>query len=253
MRVYLDNNIFVSIEYKEIKLDDIKNRGGYSYVYSYAHIQELLEAKNNFDELKKIRLKTIWDLTNNSYIYNLNNQIISQIENPEKVILALKMASELFNAIKEATRNFDVDRRKLISILNIDEKRINNYTPTEVIGYINKATSDRLLIGFDNLIDIAGTTLQEKINTLFNLLDFLGFWKDKKTNRSNLARMYDSSHTYFASICDLFVSNDKRARNKAKVAYELYDLDTEVLSFDEFLDYEKHKPTHNNGYSAWRM
>lgn len=67
MRVYLDNNIFVSIEDKEISLDVF--RKNYSYVYSYAHIQELMEAKNNFEDLKRIRLKTILDLTDNAYIY----------------------------------------------------------------------------------------------------------------------------------------------------------------------------------------
>jgi hypothetical protein len=240
MRVYLDNNIFVSIEDKEISLDVFRNiDNNYSYVYSYAHIQELMEAKNNFEDLKRIRLKTILDLTDNAYIYPDNNQISSKIENPEKVILTLKMLSGLTELTRQAVNNFNIDRARFISLLSIDEKRINNYTPTEVIEYIDKAISNRLLIGFNNLIDLSGISLRERISTLFNLLDFVGFWKDKKTERSNLARMYDSSHTYFSSCCDLFVSNDQRARNKAKVAYAFYKIDTKVLSLEEFLKHEK--------------
>lgn len=236
MKVYLDNNIYVSIEDKEISLDVFKGIDKkYSFVYSYAHIQELMEAKSNFDELKKVRLKTILDLTNNIYIFTDNNQISSKTENPENVILTLKMFSGLMEITRQAIYNFNIDRAKLINLLGIDEKRMNNYTPNEVINYIDKATSRRLLIGFNNLIDLSGFSLRERIITLFSLLDFVGFWKDKKTKRSNLTRMYDSSHTYFSSCCDLFVSNDLRARNKAKVAYEFYKIDTKVLSLEEFL------------------
>ena len=240
MRVYLDNNIFVSIEDKEIDINVLKNiNSKYTYMYSYAHIQELMEAKNNFDELKKIRLNTILELTNNGYIYPDYNQISSKFENPENVISTLKMFAGLMDTKRQAVNNFNIDRAKLISLLSIDEKRINNYTPTEVIIYIDNAISNGLLIRFNNMIDLSGTTLRERISTLFNLLDFIGFWKDKKSEWSNLARMYDSSHTFFASYCDLFVSNDRRARNKAKVAYLLNKIDTKVLSFEEFLKYDE--------------
>lgn len=235
MKVYLDNNILISIEDQEIGIDIFKNN---TYVYSYAHIQELLELKGNLDELKKIRLKTIIDLTNNTYIFPFNNQIDIKIENPEKVILTLKMFSGLIDITRKAVNNFNIDRAKLITELHIDEKQINNYTPSEVIEYIDKVIRARLIIGFDKLIDLSGNSLRERISTIFNLLDFIGFWKDKKTEKSNLARLYDSSHTYFASYCDIFVSNDKRARNKAKVAYLFNKINTKVLSLDEYLAYK---------------
>lgn len=240
MRVYLDNNIFVSIENKEFSLDVFMNNDKkYSYVYSYTHIQELMEAQKNYDELKKNRLKTIKDLTNNAYIYPDDDQISSKTENPEEVIMTLKKFSGLMNMTRQTVNSFNIDRAKLISLLGIDEKRINNYTPTEVIEYVDKAIRNRFLIGLNSLIDLSGISLRERISTLFNLMDFVGFWKDKKTARSNLARMYDSSHTYFSSCCDLFVSNDLRARNKAKVAFVFYKIDTKVLSLEEFLENEK--------------
>lgn len=233
MIIYLDNNIIVSIEKNEIDFTPIIKDSRNSFVYSYTHIQELLEAKNNFDELKVLRLKTIRDIMNNVLIYP-NGEV--RIENPENIIQKLKMISFLQEQLINAVNNFNPDRNKIISELGIDEKRINNYKPEEVIKYINTAVNSNLLIEFTDLIDLAGYSLRDRITTLFNLLDFVGFWKDKKTDKSNLARIYDSSHTFFASYCDIFISNDKRARNKAKVAYLLYNIKTRVLSYDEFLD-----------------
>lgn len=240
MRVYFDNNIIVSIEDNEIDFSVLKKTWpNVSYVYSSIHIQELLEAKSNIDELKIKRLKTILNLTDNTYIYSDCNQINTIIQNPERVILTIKMYSELFDLTRKVVCNFNIDRTELIKGLNIDIKRINNYKPKEVIEYLSNATNEKLLLGIANFIDLAGTSLQERIGTLFNFLDFVGFWKDVKTQKSNLARFYDSSHTFFATSCDIFVSNDKRARNKAKVAYLLYNVNTLVLSYNEFLEHKK--------------
>lgn len=242
MKKYFDNNIFVSIEDKEINYEDfIKKYPNYSVVYSYAHIQELLEAKNNLDDLKKRRIQTIKDIANNTYIYPNNDEICTKIEMPETVIQIMNTPPRLLcqNMLVSAINNFRVDREGVISQLSIDTKRINNYTPEDVIDYVNNATKQKLLIEFGNLVDLAGSSLRERICTLFNFLDIIGFWKDKKTEKSDLARVYDASHAFFASNCDFFISNDKRAVNKAKVAYSLYNINTMALSYDEFINLEQ--------------
>lgn len=236
MRVYFDNNILVLFENKKIEIP-ILNK--YSYVYSYTHIQELMEAKIDFDKLKQLRLTTIQYLTKNTYIFPNNDKIYEKIEPPEKVFLTLQLFSGLTNKFRQSVNNFNVDRQKLIQILNIDTRRINNYSHIEVIEYFENALNSHLSFNLNHLIDLSGNSLREKISTIFNWLDFIGFWKDKETHKSNLARTYDSSHTYFASYCNLFVSNDKRTRNKAKVAYKYYNIDTKVLSFEEFLGLDK--------------
>lgn len=236
MRVYLDNNILVSIEENEISIESfLSSNESIIYVYSYVHIQELLEAKKDSEKLKLMRIKTISDLTNNKYLYPDNNKIALKTEAPEKVILTLEAFGSLTEIFRKAVLDYNIDRNNLIRILEIDEKRINNYSAAEVLDYINDILKRKLLIGFNSLIELSGASLREKISTLFNLLDFIGFWKDKKDERSNLARAFDSSHAYFASNCDQFVSNDKRARCKTKVAYLLYGINTQVLSLEEFL------------------
>lgn len=76
-----------------------------------------------------------------------------------------------------------------------------------------------------------GVFLHEQICSIFNLLDMIGYWKDKETTKSNMARVYDASHTYLASGCDFFVTNDNRCSKKAKVAYFLKNVKTEIINW----------------------
>jgi uncharacterized protein YutD len=76
-----------------------------------------------------------------------------------------------------------------------------------------------------------GAFMHEQICSIFNFLDFVGFWKDKNSSKSNMARMYDASHAYFASGCDFFISNDLRARMKSKVAYEFKNIKSQVIDW----------------------
>ena len=112
---------------------------------------------------------------------------------------------------------------------------MNNFSPKEVIEHIDFVLNKHLLSGFETIIDLAGTDLHQKIATIFNLLDIVGYWKDRKNLKSDLARMYDSSHAFFSTYCDYFISNDKRARYKTKVAFEIYKIQTQVLSYEELL------------------
>ena len=43
-------------------------------------------------------------------------------------------------------------------------------------------------------------------HTLFNLIDSANYWGDKKTAHSNVARLYDAAHAYFAQVCDILVT-----------------------------------------------
>ena len=73
-------------------------------------------------------------------------------------------------------------------------------------------------------------------HTLFNLIDAANYWGDKKTAHSNVARLYDAAYTYFAQVCDVLVTNDKRMRVKTKAVYSFLGVKTRVLSVDEFLE-----------------
>lgn len=243
MKIYFDNNIIISIEEGEIDFLTVKEKYVRDYfVYSYAHIQELLEAEKNKDDLIKKRLKTISFITENFYTFPDTYSINFKTEDPQKVINLYNETILVTTLFRNAAKNFNVDREKIIELFEIDIKRINNYKPEELIKNIDEVLKKKLFIDLKGFIDMSGNSFRDNVSTTFNFLDVIGFWKDKKTKKSNLARTYDAAHTFFASACDIFVSNDERARNKAKVVYSLYNLSTKILSYDEFINYKLPNP-----------
>ena len=227
MKIYVDNNILVSIEKNEIDINELKDHFGKNahFVYSYIHLQELLEAKINFETLKRLRFDTIRRLTNNKQIKPIvsrEEKFFINIEDPNEVLMILKEHNYINERMHNSSERFN----------NIDrEKRINNYSDSEVLDFLNKTMTKNWELNLNELINPMGVFMHEQISSIFNFLDFVGFWKDKNTNRANMARMYDASHAYFASGCDFFVSNDRNARMKSKVAYKFKDLNTKVIDW----------------------
>ena len=236
MRIYLDNNIIVSIEDKEIELDFFRKKPSENieYIYSYAHISELLEANDESGELTKHRINTIRSVTNNCYSFSFGDSIEFKTEDPQFVIEVFKRFPDSFNTLKNSIKKLNPDRERLIKLLKIDKKRINNYSTSEVVNHYDSLLKSKTPINFTEMIHVSGSTLHSRIYATFNFLDFLGYWSDKKNSKSNIARYNDASHVFFASGCDYFISNDLRARNKAKVAYDLFNIETEVYSFEEY-------------------
>lgn len=238
MSVYLDNNIFVSIEERGLDFNIIQKHlpKEIQFVYSTFHIQELLEYKTDLKKLKERRFKTILETTNYNYIIpNGDSTEIIQYH-PENVIKTIKKFQIIFDSFRKCASNFSIDRDKFMLVLGIDKNSINNYNSQNVIDHINsllKKKEEDEEFDFEMIINLAGTNLHEKINSIFNFMDIVGYWKDKQTEKSDLARMYDAGHTYYASGCDFFISDDRRARNKAKVAYEFCNIKTKVLSLEE--------------------
>lgn len=71
----------------------------------------------------------------------------------------------------------------------------------------------------------------------YALLDMLGLSREKgKTVRFHNVQV-DSYHSFFASYCDCLVSNDVGLTRKSKILYELFGLDTQVYSIDEFINH----------------
>lgn len=236
MYAYLDNNIFVSIEDRGLDFNKIIKSlpENVQFVYSYVHIQELLESKKDLVSLKMKRIATLLSTTNFNYIFPKGDSTEITTNQPEEVINLINRFTIIFNAFRNHSNNFSFDREKLIFELGIDKNKINNYNPKDVIDHINFLLNKKgEILEFKDIVNLAGMNLHEKINSIFNLLDVVGYWRDTQTDKSDLARMYDAGHVFLASGCDYFISEDKRARNKAKVAYEFCNIKTKVLSIEE--------------------
>ncbi|MGW8121830.1 hypothetical protein ACV07N_04150 [Roseivirga echinicomitans] len=236
MRAYLDSNILISIEEGEVKITELTGMFGTEtqFVYSYTHIQELLEA-SNLESLILNRTQTIKDVTNNFYAYPDGITIEFKNEDPNYVIKFYQSLKALNYQLRSTVQNFDIDRDSLLNKLSISKIEMNNIHPDEVVSQLNEILEKQFIPNFQTMIKMSGSSKREQIVSVFNFLDFLGYWTDKPNSKSKMARIYDASHTYFSSACDYFISNDKRARNKAKVAFHMLNIQTKVLSLNEFL------------------
>lgn len=248
MTAYFDNNIFIDIESESYLLSDVISKidTNISKVfYSASHLQEANEitGSNSVERTNRLRkrFETISKITNNYYLYHelSSNRVYELIEEPYVVFDTINEVPFAQNAMKGMINIISEEQKESFrNQLNIDLKRINNYSPKEVIQQINMKSD--LLGGYSflGLIEKAiefhpqgkEFGLHNRVAGIFEFLDMFGYWKDKYNEKSNYARLWDASHTFFSSFCDYFISNDKRTRNKAKVVFEIYEINTKIIS-----------------------
>lgn len=251
MIAYFDYNIFTSIaegDFGIYKISEKVDQNITSIPFSAAHIQEVdniivINSNQRQLEIRK-RCNIIRQITNGLYIYHdfRSNKVYFLKENPLTVLETIRQIPYAKPAMQSFVNLITSEQKsQLRTALGIKSIEINNYQPDEVVDHLNSRLN---MLGFNEtflgLIEKAveihpdgkSFGLDNRIAGLFELLDMLGYWKDKATKTSNYARLWDSNHTYFASFCDYFISDDKRTRNKAKVAYKIYDIQTVVLSSD---------------------
>lgn len=229
MKAYLDNNILIDYE-KDASIlffgEDV------SYRCSYIHLVELMESSRNLDERKKQRFSTIECLTGNVFMVNTDhNVVVEEINTCSRYYETLNapISKKLQSLTKEQSSHWleGKDPDTLIKHFGIDKKRINNYTAEEILKehgdliklYVSASDDGKRMASF---------------MSFFNVLDMLGFWRDKIKEGSMLNRTYDAQHAYFATGCDYFVSNDYRSCMKANVLYQYYGYNTRALGLKKF-------------------
>lgn len=245
---YVDNNVIVDFEQNKITRNDLLlniDQSISAIYYSSAHLQEANEMnqsnKEKFSEWLTERFSSISNLTHNKYFYldNASNLVHKYVISPENVYETINQIQGGPNIIKSLIGLIsEKDKISFRDLLQIDMKRINNYSPEEVIEHITIKMKNFSGYSFSDLIELginkhpSGQTfgLHNRIAGVFEFLDMVGYWKDQFNKKSNYARLWDSYHTFFSAYCGYFISNDKRTCKKAKVAFELYGIKTEVVN-----------------------
>ena len=233
--VYLDNNVLVDIENGIYSTELFLNKTENKYYYSQSHIGELLEAKNNHKVSHMGRLNLIGRLCGKNYI------LPGGIKEPE---FFDKKPSEMYDLIDKPSQQYisqvvsqlNESFEKVRKVLGFDIIQFNNVPPEQVLNQINDRMIERLgrnLISF--LLETESESGRALYYTLLQIVDMSNYWGDRKTEHSNVARLYDASHAYFAQICDVLVTNDKKMRKKIKAIYSFLNINTAVLSVDEFM------------------
>lgn len=249
MKVYLDNNIIVSLENGDYSLDRIESLFSnlkIDFVYSSAHIFEVESFQGNELISKKGLLTNRFDSIRHIFKNNClyldpdNNQLVNILEDPQEVYDTITLVPFGIQAMKGFMNMISKEQKEdFRKQLGIEIQKLNNYSAAEVIGHLNtKLINWGTNQSFIELIEYGITLhpnghkfgLHNRISGIFEFLDMLGYWKDKETNSSNYARLWDASHSFFATYCDYFISDDKRTRNKANVVYNIYNKSTKILS-----------------------
>ena len=246
MRIYLDNNIFVYLEQKKIEISDLEDLvvGKFSKIFfSPAHVQETLEIKGQTDNQRNDwinqRLNLISQITRNYYLHEgLDNIISEYVESPFEVYKTITEVSFAQDSMKDLANLVDEEsREESRKALGIESRKISNFGPEDLINELDKVFAALGMNSFQNFLetsikfhpDYKKFGLSNRIAALFETLDILGYCKDKFNEKSNYARQWDSNHCSFASACDVFISNDKKMINKAKVAFQVYKVETKII------------------------
>ena len=235
-KVYLDNNIIVDIEEGNYSVEQFLNKNDYLYYFSKAHLEELLEAKDNPKVSQEKRLNLIAELCGKNHI------LTGVVDSPE---FFDKEPREMF-CITAYSRQFfhpaNIDNQgnrsalKVRQVLGFNAKQLNNEPPDKILSIIDTRMKERVGIGLISYLKETEANNGSSIyHTLIQLINIANYWGDKETYHSNDARLYDAEHAYYAQICDMLVTNDKKMRMKIRAIYSFLGVNTKVISANEFL------------------
>lgn len=234
MRIYLDNNILIYIESGKYDLSRFLSMSDADYYYSEIHMDELMNGLGTHPELKDIRLKTIGVLCGSKYIVPDVAGYKMEIEErlPQNAFNLSMRFKFIHDQIYLFSKSMKIEREVFLKELKMNRLDVNNYKPTEIIPLLDIKMNENWGYGIkEHLEKSVANTGRTVFLTLFNLLDFVCYWHDE----DHAARLYDSSHAYFAQMCDVLVSNDRRMRIKSEAVYSYLGIETKVVTADEFL------------------
>lgn len=249
MYVYLDTNILVSIENSDYSLSHIKSflpNKEPIFVYSPAHIFEVAEFEGNEkiskEDLLSKRFDTLRKITSNNFIYfdSNENEVMHQFLDPELEYTGISDVPIAVDSMKFFTSILSKESKQNIrDHLGINITKQNNYGPKEIVEHltkkieifqVNTTLSEFVELAMSFCPDTIKFGIYHRLSAYFEILDILGYWKDKETSSSNYARFWDASHAFYGSRCHYFVCDDKRTRIKTKVVYDIFGIRTKVIS-----------------------
>lgn len=199
--------------------------------------------ENGTDELSELLQSPLQELKHNPSITTEQIQLIERF--PE-------MLKEQYSAISEKMDDNSVAAvRDFESHLGIGPIILNNVNGPNVLHQIwqllqeafeNKNLESGFMEDFFGLNFLKyesnfgkEKSTVEKINSIYHQLNFIGFHRDskmQKTARFN-ASFSDMTHAGLASFCDLFLCRDNGLVHKASAAYEFVGAKTRIVHFTE--------------------
>ena len=125
---------------------------------------------------------------------------------------------------------------------------MENYNPTKITADGDRVFNDQLSssplgLSFINLIKAVSNQLGMSFLGFgmvyflsYTLLDLLGICKEPRKKVKIRNMQTDSFHSFFGTYCDCIVSDDEGVRDKSKILYRIFNVETQVYSIDEFIE-----------------
>lgn len=180
----------------------------------------------------------------NAFITELKNQKIVpiaipiidiQIHNMYELVSVLFEYGELIMKDKHLPKK--IKQYIQSGIDQLQYRTIQGANSNNIFDKLNIVTNNQMN---ETFIDIVSKPIAEgsKSNlelftSLYVTLNLSGYQSD---NNRNLQNIYtDAEHAYYASACDIFVSNDSRLRAKSSAIYHNYNISTKIITTDDLI------------------
>lgn len=242
--IYLDFNIYQkyeeNIDFQRLLSKCVQDTSLW-FVYGSVHLDEV--CRMNSESFESKRIESLQHITNNKEVLYYDDEILFCYED---IIEALKRAKKNME-LNEGAENLklvhsgDKQAFHIQYLKDSHKKQINNLHIVD----LNEGELNEILKGviacpysIDELRN-SDYKLNDRnfictgIRSLYEMLDTLGFYSDKK-ERTIRSSVYDIEHLCYASKCKYFVTADKYLMQRAKEIYLIMGICTEVKSYEEF-------------------
>lgn len=215
------------------------------FPYSNAHIRDLLVCKQDYPDYYEIDKGLLQRICNKHLLYYENGCLKPFFGYPQDFI-------DTYGGTYEAIQNMELITKETFKII---KESVKHNIPDEIYNEIQGADPDDAIQIIDNYI---ASFLPLGQKDLWSLMDFvpeplaglktfeshfksvclaLGLFGFRPENKSKglMNIDTDASHVFYAAHCDLFVTADKKLKDKAIAMYSRYGIQTKVIKPDDFV------------------
>jgi hypothetical protein len=219
-------------------------------------------------EVTETDLSNIFELGNDDTSKGLEDQLNNILDMP---LFNINLPSLEMEKYKDTLMNFLPLSEKPLSIRDfmnhmqtlmeqLFDKKSQLYKKTRKVN-IDQFNFNQVDFSITNFNDILkksplGKSLSELINSSdqklsnsdyftkgFVLLNMLGLDKEKNKKTNFISLSNDSQHSYYASFCDIFITEDKGLRLKSELLYSTQNISTRIMTPEQFLSiYNEFEP-----------
>lgn len=277
-KLYFDNNIVIDIKNLRNKsLLQIVNsleKEKYQIVFSPAHIEEIAGTVMHHRQSTKSaeeKLDFLGTLTNSVALLPFRRNSLELIENDGIFIYKEHPRDTYKRVIAHYANNIIPETHQKEKLLNgedfekthsITSKETNNinivneiaffkprlhqiitevyesYRYTELVDYLPEKCPGCNDLNFSYAKNYF-TIHEAMVEKILEFLETRRFFPDK--SNQFLPSLHDTTHAIYAAYCDIFVTNDKKLKEKVGAVYQWLGIKTTLLNAEEFIDYVSNK------------